>query len=137
MTRITPALGLGLCFVFATRLPAQRAPDWDALARESQGILSDYLRVNTTNPPGNEILAARFLKAILDREGIEATILDTAEIGPNRANFYARLKGNGTKKAIALVHHMDVVPVTPQSWSVDPFSGVVKHGYIWGAAPST
>src|SRR2546423_3250702 len=116
-----------------TSLQAQsRTIDWDALARESQSVLADYLRVNTTNPPGNEILGARFLKGILDREGIEAHILDTAELGANRSNLYARLRGNGSKKAIALVHHMDVVPVTPASWSVDPFSGVIKDGYIWG-----
>ena len=114
-------------------LRAQARPiDWDALARESQTVLADYLRVNTTNPPGNELLGARFLKAILDREGIEAQILDTTEIGPNRANLYARLRGNGSKKAIALVHHIDVVPVNPSSWSVDAFSGTTKDGYIWG-----
>ncbi|PYO78074.1 MAG: hypothetical protein DMD63_08685 [Gemmatimonadetes bacterium] len=68
----------------------------------------------------------------LDREGIEAQILDTTEIGPNRANLYARLRGSGSKKAIALVHHIDVVPVNPSSWSVDAFSGTTKDGYIWG-----
>jgi len=109
-----------------------RSLNWDALARESQTVLADYLRVNTTNPPGNELLGARFLKALLDREGIEARIFDTTEIGPNRANLYARLHGNGPKKAIALVHHIDVVPVNPASWSVDAFSGVTKDGYIWG-----
>ena len=109
-----------------------RVIDWNALARESQTVLADYLRVNTTNPPGNEILGARFLKAILDREGIEAQILDSTEIGPNRANLYARLRGNGGKKAIALVSHIDVVPVNPASWSVDAFSGTIKDGYIWG-----
>ncbi|HEV7387652.1 MAG TPA: M20/M25/M40 family metallo-hydrolase [Gemmatimonadaceae bacterium] len=106
--------------------------NWDSFARESQSVLADYLRVNTTNPPGNEMLAARFLKAILDREGIEARILDTTEIGPNRANLYARLRGNGTKRAVAIVHHMDVVPVNQASWSVDAFSGALKDGYIWG-----
>src|SRR3954467_10675251 len=109
-----------------------RSLDWDALARASQTVLADYLRVNTTNPPGNELLGARFLKSILDREGIEARILDTTELGANRANLYARLRGNGNKKAIALVHHMDVVPVNPASWSVDAFSGVTRDGYIWG-----
>ncbi|MFN2637807.1 MAG: M20/M25/M40 family metallo-hydrolase [Gemmatimonadaceae bacterium] len=113
-------------------LGAQRPVDWAALSREGTTILADYLRINTTNPPGNELDAARFLKPILDREGIEARILDTTEIGPNRGNLYARLRGNGTKKAIALVHHMDVVPATPSSWSVDPFSGMIKDGYIWG-----
>lgn len=132
MTRIALTIGLVVC-ALASNLPAQARPvDWTALARESQTVLSDYLRVNTTNPPGNEILGARFLKAILDREGIEARILDTTEMGPNRANLYARLRGNGGKKAIALVHHIDVVPATPSTWAVDPFSGVVKDGYIWG-----
>src|SRR6185295_14625416 len=85
------------------------------------------------NPPGNEIQTALYLKRILDREGIEAQILDTAELKPaGRANLYARLKGNGSKKAIALVHHMDVVPADARYWSVDPFSGLLKDGYIWG-----
>ncbi len=114
-------------------LSAQTKPvDWDAISKESQKILVDYVRINTTNPPGNEFPAARFLKGILDREGIEAQILDTTELGTNRANLYARLRGNGTKRAIALVNHMDVVPATPSSWSVDPFSGAGKDGYIWG-----
>ena len=133
MSRLNFLSRLGFCLLVPAILPAQTKPvDWDALARESQSLLSEYLRVNTTNPPGNEILGARFLKAILDREGIEAQILDTTELGANRANLYARLRGNGSKKAIALVNHLDVVPVNPASWSVDPFSGAVKDGYIWG-----
>jgi acetylornithine deacetylase/succinyl-diaminopimelate desuccinylase-like protein len=133
MTRTTLTIGFTACLLGASKLPAQASSlNWNAVARESQSVLADYLRVNTTNPPGNEILGARFLKAILDREGIETRILDTTEIGPNRANFYARLRGNGSKRAIALVHHLDVVPATPASWSVDPFSGAVKDGYIWG-----
>src|SRR5205085_10499834 len=124
-------LSAGLLRARSVRAQATRR-DWDALAREAHGVLGDYLRVNTTNPPGNESPGARFLKAILDREGIEAQILDTTEIGPNRANLYARLHGTGGKKAIALVHHIDVVPVNPASWSVDAFSGTIKDGYIWG-----
>jgi acetylornithine deacetylase/succinyl-diaminopimelate desuccinylase-like protein len=130
MTRLA---GIVWLVLFPSLLRGQtRSIDWDSLARESQTVLASYLRVNTTNPPGNEILGARFLKAILDREGIEAQILDTTEIGPNRANLYARLRGNGSKKAIALVNHIDVVPVNPASWSVDAFSGITKDGYIWG-----
>jgi acetylornithine deacetylase/succinyl-diaminopimelate desuccinylase-like protein len=133
MNRIARSIVLTTSLLFTSTAGAQtKAIDWEALARESQSTLSDYLRVNTTNPPGNELLAARFLKAILEKEGIEAQILDTTELGPNRANLYARLRGNGSKKAIALVHHMDVVPATPASWSVDPFSGTIKDGYIWG-----
>lgn len=114
--------------------PQPKVPiNWDALTNETVGILSSYIKLNTTNPPGHELEAARFLKRILDKEGIENQILDTAELKPaGRANFYARLKGNGTKKGIALVHHMDVVPVNPATWTVDPFSGAIKDGAIWG-----
>jgi acetylornithine deacetylase/succinyl-diaminopimelate desuccinylase-like protein len=133
MNRIARTIVAASCLLSASTLMAQtKQVDWAATAHESQTILGDYLRVNTTNPPGNELLAARFLKQILDREGIEAQILDTIELGPNRANLYARLRGNGAKRAIALVHHMDVVPATPASWSIDPFSGAIKDGYIWG-----
>ena len=113
---------------------AQRtsAPDWNALQAEATQLLRDYLRINTTNPPGNELAAARFLQGVLQREGIEAQVLDTAELGAGRANLYARLKGNGSKKAIALVQHLDVVPADPKHWTVDPFSGALQDGYVWG-----
>src|SRR5207244_7394899 len=132
MNRFRSACVASLLLMPATLRAQARPIDWDALARESQTVLADYLRVNTTNPPGNELLGARFLKAILDREGIEAQILDTTELGQNRANLYARLRGSGSKKAIALVHHMDVVPAVASYWTVDPFSGAVKDGYLWG-----
>lgn len=128
----TSAAALVLAFAPVITSAQTKPVDWDGLSKEGQVILQDYLRINTTNPPGNEILAARFLKGILDREGIPAVILDTAELGGTHANLYARLKGNGSKKAIALLHHMDVVPATPSLWEVDPFSGAVKDGYIWG-----
>src|SRR5690349_13867755 len=92
-------------------LGAQQPIDWNKLRDETAEILAGYLRINTTNPPGGELQTALYLKRILDREGIEAQILDTAELKPaGRANLYARLKGNGSKTAIALVHHMDLVP---------------------------
>ena len=106
--------------------------DWNAMQTEAVGVLQQYLRINTSNPPGNELEAARFLKAFLEKEGIEAQILDTSELGPGRANLYARLKGNGSKKAIALVQHMDVVPVTPAYWTVPAFSGEIKDGFLYG-----
>lgn len=112
---------------------AQSPVDWDALQRETVQVLADYLKINTTNPPGNEIDAALFLKRILEKEGFEVQLLDTAEFrGRRGANLYARLKGNGTKRAIALVHHMDVVPADNRYWSVDPFAGTIKDGFIYG-----
>lgn len=134
MNRFTVVLTISVAATLAVQ-PANaqtRAIDWPALARETQQVLAEYLRVNTTNPPGNELAGARFLKQLLEREGIEAQILDTLELGPGRANLYARLKGNGSRKALALVHHIDVVPATAAVWSVDPYAGVVRDGYLWG-----
>ena len=122
-----------LLFALAQPAAAQApAIDYDKLRDETAQRLSEYIRINTSNPPGNELATARWLKEVLAKEGIEGQILDTAELGPGRANFYARLKGTGQGKAIALVHHMDVVPVSREFWSVDPFAGLIKDGYLWG-----
>jgi acetylornithine deacetylase/succinyl-diaminopimelate desuccinylase-like protein len=112
---------------------AQQPIDWAALAEESVRALTDYLKINTSNPPGNELAGALLLKEMLEREGIEAVILDTAELKPSgRANLYARLRGNGSKRAIALVHHIDVVPAEQRYWTQDPFSGAIKDGFLYG-----
>ena len=105
------------------------APDSIATGDEAVQLLSKYLQIDTTNPPGNEILAANFFKAIFDKEGIESRILESA---PGRASIYARLKGDGTRKSLVLLNHMDVVPADKRYWTVEPFGGVVKDGYIWG-----
>jgi acetylornithine deacetylase/succinyl-diaminopimelate desuccinylase-like protein len=113
-----------------------QSPDSADLAIRDEGVrrLSEYIQVNTTNPPGNELAAAHWLQQVLAADGIEGQILDTTELGPGRANFYARLPATvpGNRSAIALVSHMDVVPVTREGWSVDPFLGLVKDGYVWG-----
>ncbi|HEV8305835.1 MAG TPA: M20/M25/M40 family metallo-hydrolase [Gemmatimonadales bacterium] len=103
--------------------------EWNALGDEAAALLSQYLRINTTNPPGNEIAAARWLAAVLRREGIES---QTFEPAPGKANLYARLKGDGTARPLILLNHMDVVLASPEYWQVDPFGGVVKDGYVWG-----
>ncbi len=128
------ALAAALAGAAPSLAPAQSAGEvnFDSLRDETAHLLSEYIRINTSNPPGNELAAARWLQQVLAREGIESQILDTAELGPGRANFYARIKGNGSAKAIALVHHMDVVPATREQWSMDPFGGEIKDGYVWG-----
>jgi acetylornithine deacetylase/succinyl-diaminopimelate desuccinylase-like protein len=107
------------------------APDgeWKNFEEEAVSLLSRYIQIDTTNPPGNEIKAAQFFKGIFDREGIESRIIESA---PGRGNIYARLKGNGSKKAVLLLNHMDVVPAEAKLWKEPPFSGVVKDGTIWG-----
>jgi acetylornithine deacetylase/succinyl-diaminopimelate desuccinylase-like protein len=135
MIRSLRLIGAAATLWAAFGIPAAaQAPaiDYDKLQVETAQRLSEYMRINTSNPPGNELATARWLKEVLAREGIEGQILDTAELGPGRANFYARLEGRGDGKAIALVHHMDVVPVSREFWSVDPFAGLIKDGYVWG-----
>src|SRR5438552_1541269 len=113
----------------AALLAAPTEADWAALGDEATALLSQYLRINTTNPPGNEIVAARWLAQVLRRDGIEARIFEPA---PGKANLYARLAGDGSSRPIILLNHMDVVLASPDYWSVDPFSGLTKDGYIWG-----
>ena len=103
--------------------------EWNALGDEAAALLSQYLRINTTNPPGNEIVAARWLAAVLRREGVEAQVFEPV---PGKANLYARLRGDGSARPLILLNHMDVVLALPEYWQVDPFGGAVRGGYVWG-----
>lgn len=103
--------------------------DWPRYQDMAVDLMQQYLRINTSNPPGNEIEAARFFKKIFDQHGIENEIF---EYKPGRANIIARLKGNGSKRPIILLSHTDVVTAEPAAWEVDPFSGVIKNDAIWG-----
>ncbi|HEY7270656.1 MAG TPA: M20/M25/M40 family metallo-hydrolase [Dehalococcoidia bacterium] len=104
-------------------------PDFDAMASQAADILQRYIRVNTSNPPGNEDLASDFLDSILKPEGVDTTRLESA---PGRSNLYATLPSESGQKPLVLLNHTDVVPVEAEHWEVDPFAGVVKDGYIWG-----
>jgi len=108
---------------------AQNGIDWQRYQDMAVDLMQQYLRVNTSNPPGNEIEAAKFLKKIFDEHGIENEIF---EYKPGRANIIARIKGNGSKRPIILLSHMDVVTAEPASWEVDPFAAVIKNGFIYG-----
>jgi acetylornithine deacetylase/succinyl-diaminopimelate desuccinylase-like protein len=124
------AVTIILAILASTRARAdQNTPPWRTLEDEAVSLLSRYIQIDTTNPPGNEIKAAQFFKEILDREGIEARIIESA---PGRGNIYARLPGNGSKKAVVLLNHMDVVPAEAKLWKEPPFSGAVKDGFVWG-----
>ena len=103
--------------------------DWRAAGREAAALLSQYVAINTTNPPGNELRTANWLKAVLAREGIDAQVFEPR---PGKANLYARVKGDGSARPLILLNHMDVVLASPEYWKVDPFSGSVQDGYVWG-----
>jgi acetylornithine deacetylase/succinyl-diaminopimelate desuccinylase-like protein len=104
--------------------------DWDALANEATDLLQRFLRVDTSNPPGNEELAADWLAAVLAAEGIKSTKLVSA---PGRANLIADLDSPGSEgPPMVLLNHTDVVPVESAYWTVDAFAGVIKDGNLWG-----
>jgi acetylornithine deacetylase/succinyl-diaminopimelate desuccinylase-like protein len=97
------------------------------MQHESVELLSQYLQVDTTNPPGNENKGVEFLAGILEKEGLE---YKTFEASAGRSSIKAVLPGTGEKGAVILLNHIDVVPARAEEWSVHPFSGAVQDGYI-------
>ncbi|MFH2067210.1 MAG: M20/M25/M40 family metallo-hydrolase [Pseudomonadota bacterium] len=92
-------------------------------------LLAEYLRIDTTNPPGNEYRAVTFFQDIFAREGIETK---TYESVPGRTSIRAILRGSGAQKPLILLNHMDVVPAEKQEWSADPFGGEIIDGFLYG-----
>src|SRR5208337_2351356 len=100
--------------------PTQKPIDYEKVAAEATELLSKYIRINTTNPPGNELPAAKMLREKFLADGIPATIWQPQ---PGRAVIAARLHGIGKhNKSIVLLSHMDVVPAEPKDWEMPPFS---------------
>ncbi|HEU5234830.1 MAG TPA: M20/M25/M40 family metallo-hydrolase [Terriglobales bacterium] len=93
-------------------------------------LLSELIRIDTSNPPGNENKIAEFLASRLRPLGFEIQIVPTP--APGKSHFIARLKGDGTKKPVLIAAHADVVGVEREKWTVDPFSGIVRGGYVYG-----
>lgn len=102
--------------------------DWERTAAEAAELLSAYIQINTTNPPGNETAGARFLQGILEREGIGSDIIESK---PDRGSIITACTGAGIPE-IMLLHHLDVVPAEADRWQVEPFSGLVRGGELWG-----
>jgi len=103
--------------------------DWPSLENRARDWLQEYLRIDTTNPPGHESLAADFLESKLKEFGHTVQRLSAA---PGRDNLLWRLKGNGESRAILLMGHSDVVGAEPMTWTHPPFDGVIEDGYLWG-----
>ena len=87
------------------------------------------IRINTVNPPGNELPVALYLDSAFRAAGIETNLFEPA---PGRAALVARLRGNGTRRPVIIMGHMDVVGVEPSNWSLDPFGAESKDGYLYG-----
>jgi acetylornithine deacetylase/succinyl-diaminopimelate desuccinylase-like protein len=123
------------CLTFITNIAPgiARASDhkinWDDVQQEAIDLLIQYLKLDTTNPPGNEIRAAEFFAGVCKREGIEHQLFEPF---PGRATIWARLRGDGSKRPIILLNHTDVVPHDKEFWTVGAFSAVVKDDFIYG-----
>ncbi len=102
---------------------------WDAVASEAADLLSRYIQINTTNPPGNETEGALFLKRLLERESIDCEMYAPEEA---RASVVSRCRSPAGRPEVMLLHHIDVVPTEPERWQHPPFSGALIDGEIWG-----
>ena len=103
--------------------------DWDSVKEEVTGYLQDLLRIDTTNPPGNETEAAEYIAGVLRREGFEPVITESA---PGRGNVTTRLDTGGGEPPLLLLGHTDVVAAEPDKWTRDPFGGDLHDGCVWG-----
>ena len=103
--------------------------NWNQLLDEATHHLQTYLQIHTVNPPGNEVEGARFFKKIFDVESIPCQAFEPS---PGRGSLLATLKGNGKKRPVLLLSHIDVVPVEKERWTVDPFAGIIQDGYLYG-----
>jgi acetylornithine deacetylase/succinyl-diaminopimelate desuccinylase-like protein len=99
------------------------------LRAEVTELLQELIRVDTTNPPGNETAAAELLRGYLEENGVVCELY--AKV-PERANLVARIPGRGDGPTLLLLSHTDVVLADPAEWAADPFGGEVRDGEVWG-----
>ncbi|MFN7932871.1 MAG: M20/M25/M40 family metallo-hydrolase [Bryobacteraceae bacterium] len=119
-----------LLFLFAAVLSAAE-PDWNTVESRAVEFLQRYLRIRSINPPADTREAAALFKAELEKHGLAPKLYQTTPEG--KTNLIVRLPGRDrSKKPLLLLNHFDVVPVDPKAWSVDPFGGIIKDGFIWG-----
>ncbi len=107
--------------------------DWQKLEPEILDRFSELLKIDSSNPPGNETKVAKLVQSVLEKEGIPSRMFS---LDPNRANLVARIKGSGAKRPILIMGHTDVVGVQREKWSVDPFAAVRKNGFIYARGAS-
>jgi acetylornithine deacetylase/succinyl-diaminopimelate desuccinylase-like protein len=109
--------------------PSGNGVKWEDIQQEALDLFLQYLKIDTTNPSGNEIRAAQFFANICKREGIEHQVFEPV---PGRGTIWARVRGDGAKRPLILLNHSDVVPHNKEFWSVEAFGGVIKDGFIYG-----
>ncbi|MDX1568819.1 MAG: hypothetical protein R3223_13520, partial [Longimicrobiales bacterium] len=109
-------LALAAVMVGSSPVQAQSDVDLERLQDEAVRRTQEYLRINTVNPPGNEVRGVEYLGEVFDREGIP---WDSVSSAPGRGNIWARIDG-GDAPALVLLHHIDVVPADEEFWETDP-----------------
>ena len=125
-----PSLLAGaLALVAPCAAVAQGRPDWAKVEEETMRHFQALVRLDTSNPPGNETRAAEYVQRVLEAEGIP---VERLALDPARANVVARLKGNGSKRPLLLLGHTDVVTVEPSKWTFPPFSATRDAGWVYG-----
>src|SRR5437016_1295096 len=129
MPKLIAALFLLCCLASAQ----SRTLNPEASQAEAARFLSDLVRLDTSDPPGNESKVAEYIKGVLAKEGITAELLTT---DPGRDSVVARLKGDGSARPLLLMGHEDVVPVDRTQWTVDPFAAIERDGLIYGRGSS-
>ncbi|HEY4641143.1 MAG TPA: M20/M25/M40 family metallo-hydrolase, partial [Thermoanaerobaculia bacterium] len=122
-------LALLFCLLAPIQCRRAAAGSGDPVEREAEDALLSYLRIDTSNPPGNETSGARFLQQLLIKDGIDAQLIGS---DPKRQSVYARLVSGSNEKALVLLHHIDVVPAIASEWTKPPFAGIRSNGYLWG-----
>lgn len=105
--------------------------EWKKMEERAVQLFREYLSINTCNPPGDVSSAAEFFKSVFEKESVPVELIWTDK-KTGRVNVLARLKGNGNKRPLLMLNHMDTVPVDRSSWTVDPFAAVNKDGFIYG-----
>jgi acetylornithine deacetylase/succinyl-diaminopimelate desuccinylase-like protein len=105
----------------------------DQVQAEAVHFLTELVKIDTQDPPGNESKVAHFIESVLKGEGIDSEILEPV---PGRASIVARLKGNGKKRPLLIMGHEDVVPVDRAHWTVDPFAAIEREGVLYGRGAS-
>lgn len=108
---------------------AAREPDFDRARDEAAALLQALVRIDSSNPPGNETQVVDVVETALGEAGIASTVF---ALDPARANLVARLRGDGSKRPLLLMAHTDVVGVERADWTVDPFGGVIRGGHLHG-----
>lgn len=135
MIKVNRLTGWVLAVLWSVLLPAgvtvarEGAQDLARIEEETMRHFQAILRLDTSNPPGNEKLVVDYLKQVLDREGIETKVF---ALDPQRPNLVARLRGSGKKRPILIMGHTDVVKVDPAKWTHPPFSATREGGYVYG-----